>query len=536
MGFGRALAVQFGQTIGLGRFLARGAASEARYRSLLEQANDAILLVGESGIIEANRQAEVLLGRPRVEILGRTYEEFVAFAEREKAAVALATLLADGTARTSDRLLVRSDGSNVQVEVSGSLVRIGEEALILLILRDITERKLAQEEIQRTAELLQRSQKLEAIGRLAGGVAHDFNNILGVIVGYAELAQRQLGGEHPARPRVDQILKAADRATGLTRQLLAFSRRQVMQPRLLDLNRVVTDADTMLGRLIGEDIAIGVHTAPGLGTVKADPGQVEQIILNLAVNARDAMPEGGSLTIETSNVDLDEDYAAAHPSVEPGRYVMLAISDTGVGMDGETRRQIFEPFFTTKPEGQGTGLGLATVYGIVKQSGGHIWVYSEPGRGTTFKVYLPRFDEPAEFARPGTVAGDAPRGRETILLVEDTETLQEVIRETLEERGYTVLLASNGEEALALAGGEGERQIHLLLTDVVMPRLGGVQLARLLSASRPAIRVLYMSGYTDGAISHHGVLGEGVMLLEKPFTGDKLARAVREALDRPAPT
>ncbi len=380
---------------------------------------------------------------------------------------------------------------------------------------------------------LQQSQKIEAIGRLAGGVAHDFNNLLGVITGYGELAQRQLGPEHPSRPRVDQMIKAAGRAAGLTRQLLAFSRKQVLQPKLLDLNSIVADTHRMLGRLIGEDVTVVVQPAPDLGTVKADPGQIEQIILNLAVNARDAMPKGGTLTLETANVDLDRDYCAAHPPATPGRYVQLAITDTGVGMDQKTLTMIFEPFFTTKPEGQGTGLGLATVYGIVKQSGGHIWVYSEPGRGTTFKVHLPSVDEPIETARPGGAPAEAPRGQETILLVEDAEMLQEVIREKLEESGYTVLLASNGEEALALAR-ERKGPIDLLLTDVVMPKLGGGELAKLLCALRPGMRVLYMSGYTDGAISQHGVLGEGVLLLEKPFTGDQLARLVREALDRPA--
>ena len=390
-------------------------------------------------------------------------------------------------------------------------------------------------ELRAAEERLFLSQKLEAIGRLAGGVAHDFNNILGVITGYGELAQRQLGPEHPAGPRVDQMMKAAERAASLTRQLLAFSRNQVMQPKLLDLNDLVADVEKMLGRLIGEDVDLVVHPAPGLGTVRADPGQIEQIILNLAVNARDAMPKGGSLTLETANVDLDEDYCAAHPPMKPGRYVMLAVSDTGVGMDEETQHRVFEPFFTTKPEGQGTGLGLATVYGIVKQSGGYIWLYSEPGRGTTLRAYLPRVDEPAETARPVGPPAEAPRGHETILVVEDTETLREVIRETLEERGYTVLLASNGEEALALAR-ERDGPIDLLLTDVVMPKLGGGDLARLLSALRSGMRVLYMSGYTNGAISQHGVLGGGVMLLEKPFTGSTLARAVREALDRPAAT
>jgi two-component system, cell cycle sensor histidine kinase and response regulator CckA len=425
--------------------------------------------------------------------------------------------------------LITAQGQHLWVRAQGAAERRGGRTVRLYgAFQDITERR-------RVAQMLRQSQNVEAIGQLAGGVAHDFNNILGVILGYGELAQRQLGAEHPAGARVDQMVKAAERAAGLTRQLLAFSRKQVMQPKRLDLNALVANVEKMLGRLIGEDIDVVVRPAPSLGTVKADPGQIEQVILNLAVNARDAMPKGGSLTLETASVQLDEGYAAAHPPLQPGRYVMLAVSDTGIGMNEETQQRIFEPFFTTKPEGQGTGLGLSTVYGIVKQSGGYIWVYSEPGRGTTFKVYLPRVDEPAEAAPAGAAPAEAPRGHETILLVEDTATLQEVIRETLEESGYTVLLASNGEEALALAR-EREGPIHLLLTDVVMPKLGGGDLAKLLLALRPEIRVLYMSGYTSGAISHHGVLGEGVMLLEKPFTGDKLARVVREALDRPRST
>ncbi len=382
---------------------------------------------------------------------------------------------------------------------------------------------------------LQQAHKLEAIGQLAGGVAHDFNNILGVILGYGTLALRDLGSEHPVHSRIDQMLKAAERAARLTRQLLAFSRKQVMQPKLLDINRIVAETHKMLSRLIGEHIAIVVRPAPGLGTVNADPGQIEQIILNLALNARDAMPKGGSLTLETANVDLDEDYCAAHRPATPGRYVMLAISDTGVGMDAETQDRIFEPFFTTKPEGEGTGLGLATVYGIVKQSGGYIWVYSEPGRGTTFKVYLARVDEPADNALAAGPPAERSRGNETILLVEDTAPLREVTREMLEESGYTVLLASDGEQALARAS-EREGPIHLLLTDVVMPKLGGGDLAERLSALRPAMRVLYMSGHTSAAISHHGVFHEGVRLLEKPFNSDELARALRETLDRPTTT
>jgi signal transduction histidine kinase len=380
-------------------------------------------------------------------------------------------------------------------------------------------------------EQLRQAQKIEAIGQLAGGVAHDFNNILGVILGYGEMAQRQLGAEHPARARVDEMMKAAERAASLTRQLLAFSRKQVMQPKLIDLNAVIENVERMLGRLIREDVAVVVLPSEGLGKVMADPLQIEQIILNLAVNARDAMPKGGTLTIETGSVELDEDYAAAHPPALPGRYVKLAISDTGIGMDKETQRQMFEPFFTTKAEGQGTGLGLSTVYGIVKQSGGYIWVYSELGRGTTFKVYLPRVDEPAQVSRSAESPVVLPRGHETVLVVEDTDLLREVITETLVEGGYRVLPAANGEEALTLARAH-EGPIDLLLTDIVMPKLGGADLARLLVELYPGTQVLYMSGYTDGAISHQGVLDPGVMLLEKPFSGDRLARSVRAALDR----
>jgi signal transduction histidine kinase len=391
-------------------------------------------------------------------------------------------------------------------------------------------RKEAQATVAVLDEQLRQSQKMEAIGQLAGGVAHDFNNLLGVILGYGEMAQRDLAAEHPARARVDQIVKAAERAADLTRQLLAFSRKQVLHPKLLDLNTLVANVEQMVGRLIGANIAVLVQSYASLGAVMADPGQMEQVILNLAVNARDAMPKGGTLILETDNFDVDEGYAAAHPPLQPGRYVMLAVSDTGIGMDAETQLRIFEPFFTTTPEGQGTGLGLSTVHGIVKQSGGHLWVYSEPGRGTSIKVYLPRVDDLTEGPRPDGPPTEAPRGHETILLVEDTETLKEMIRETLEYRGYEVLLAANGEDALLIAR-ERKGPIDLLLTDVVMPSLGGADLARLFLVLRPGTRVLYMSGYTDGALLQHGILGEGLMLLEKPFSGSSVARAVREALD-----
>lgn len=424
-----------------------------------------------------------------------------------------------------DRVLTKSGGYRhnldrarvVERSVDGRPLRmVGTDT-------DITERR-------RGEEMLRQSQKVEAVGRLAGGIAHDFNNMIAVILGYGEMAQAELGPSHPVRARVDEMIQAAARAADLTRQLLTFSRKQVIEPRAVDLNGIVADARKMLGRLIGEDVDVVVRTTPGLGTVMADPGQIVQIILNLAVNARDAMPEGGTLTIETGNVEFDEDLAAAHPPAAPGRYVLLAVSDTGIGMDEETKSRIFEPFFTTKAQGEGTGLGLATVYGIVKQSEGFIWVYSEKGRGTTFKVYLPRVDRKATASGVSVAPGETPRGDETILVAEDSEPLREMVRQTLEGLGYTVLLASSGEEALALALAH-EGPIPLLLTDVVMPRMGGGELGRQLPAVRPETRVLYMSGYTDGVISQHGILKEGVRLLQKPFTSRTLAQAVRELLD-----
>ena len=390
------------------------------------------------------------------------------------------------------------------------------------VAREVTESK-------RLEEQLRQAQKLEAVGRLAGGVAHDFNNLLGVITGYAELAARQLEG-HPARARIEEVRKAADRAAALTRQLLAFSRRQVLQPKVVDLGLLVADLQRMLQRLLGEDVDLVVSGGDGLGTVRVDPGQIEQVVMNLAVNARDAMPGGGTLIIATSNVDLDEPLATAHAPVAPGSFVVLAVSDTGHGMDPATRARIFEPFFTTKPPGQGTGLGLATVYGIVKQSGGSITVYSEVGRGTTFKIYLPRIAATAVSA-----VEELPReslsGQETILLVEDQEALREVLREGLDSLGYTVLVAAGAAAALALARGHPER-IDLLITDVVMPETGGRALASQLVAQRPGLKVLYMSGYTSDVLGRQGVLEEGLDLIEKPFTTGVLARKLREVLDR----
>jgi two-component system cell cycle sensor histidine kinase/response regulator CckA len=782
--FARSLAPQFGQTIALGHSLRRAAASEGRYRALMEQANDAILIL-EPGhrVLEANLRAEQLLGRPRSDIVGRYYAEFVMPAEQADSARLQEQLLTDGTLRVEQRQMMRADGTRVSVEVSASVVRLGEESAVFVILRDITEREraesallAAQQRLQHVvssspavlyslrvdgesliptwvsqniirlsgytpeenrgaewwaerlhpedrervlaqiptllsegyvareyrfrhkdgtyrwisdeqrlllgpagkpvevvgtwsdvtprkeaelrlseseeqyrllfdsnphpmavfdrdtfaflavndaslrhygysreeylamtvedirapgegpalavqfdpgrpqeptsssvfyhstkhrkrdgsvievevaaspltfrgrpawlalvsdvterhsleAQLLQ-SQKMESMGRLAGGIAHDFNNLLGIITGYGGLLRKRVSADPHLVRYVDDIVKAAERAAGLTRQLLAFSRKQVLQPQILDLNVVVAETEKMLRRLIGEDIQLVTVYDDHLGAVKADPGQMDQVLMNLAVNARDAMPQGGRLTIETGNVTLDRAYAGQHAGVEPGQYVMLAVSDTGHGMAPEVQARVFEPFFTTKEPGKGTGLGLATVHGIVKQSGGHIWVYSEPDQGTSFKIYLPRVDASAAGAEPSAPSEPLPHGSETILLVEDEASLRDLIRETLESAGYTVLQARHGVEALQVCERHPSA-VHLLLTDVVMPLMSGRKLAEEVRTSRPDIRVLYMSGYTDDAVVLHGVLAADIAFLQKPFTAERLARLVREVLDAP---
>ena len=406
-----------------------------------------------------------------------------------------------------------------------------QEQLLYCGATDVTERKLAEEALRASEEHLRQSQKLESVGQLAGGIAHDFNNLLTIINGNSDLLIRGMGDEKE-RERAREIKKAGDRAAQLTRQLLAFSRKQILQPVVLNLNAVVPDTDKMLRRLIGADIDILTALEPELWRVKADPGQIEQVLMNLAINARDAMPKGGKLTIQTANVYLDEGYVRSHAAVRPGPYVMLAVSDTGHGMDAETRGRIFEPFFTTKEKGKGTGLGLSTVYGIVKQSGGHVWVYSEVGRGTTFKIYLPRVEEASEPRAHAAPLAATPRGSETVLLVEDEEVVRKLARDILELNGYSVLAAADCREALSLC--ERHRgPIHLMLTDVVMPQMSGRELAERAAALRPAMRVLYMSGYTDDSIIHHGVRDAGVAFLEKPFTPDAMARKVREVLDNP---
>jgi len=421
----------------------------------------------------------------------------------------------------------RKDGRLLSVQLSVRAVRkgAGEVEYYETFVRDVTEQRRLQQQ-------LVQSQKMEAVGRLAGGIAHDFNNLLTVITSYSDLLLQDLGGEDPKREDVEQVRKAAEGAAALTRQLLAFSRQQVLAPRVVSLSVVVQGVEKMLRRVIGEDVDLVTALDLNVGSVKADVGQLEQVLMNLAVNARDAMPTGGKLTIETANVEHDPDYAREREATPVRRFVMLAVSDTGIGMDEATKARIFEPFFTTKEAGKGTGLGLATVYGIVQQSGGFIWVYSEPGHGTTFKIYLPQVEAPLEGRAVGAAPGDLPRGTETILLVEDAAAVRAVTRQVLERQGYTVLEAAHGAAALQTAAGH-PGPIHLLLTDVVMPVLSGLQLAGQLARLRPDAKVLYASGYTDDAVVRHGVLEAGISYLQKPFTADSLARKVREVLDRP---
>ncbi len=379
-------------------------------------------------------------------------------------------------------------------------------------------------------EQLRQALKMEAVGKLAGGVAHDFNNLLTAITGYSDLSLRNLEQDNPLHLNIKEIKKAGERAASLTRQLLAFSRKQVLQPVVLDLNATVNNIGKMLQRLIGEHIELVLSLKPALGHVKADPGQIEQVLMNLVVNARDAMRHGGKLIIETANVELTEEYAAQHVSVQPGSYVRLSVTDTGHGIDAETMKHIFEPFFTTKEIGSGTGLGLSTVFGIIKQSGGNIWVYSEVGRGTTFKIYLPRVIEEVKLPERITVDHVIAQGDETILLVEDEPMVRAIARETLEMSGYRVFEAANGHEALSITESLEER-IDLVLTDVIMPQLGGKEMTEQLVLRRPDAKILYMSGYTDDALLHQGILDEGIAFLEKPFTPDSLSKRVREVLD-----
>jgi PAS domain S-box-containing protein len=501
--------------------------SESNFRSLVTHAPYGICRCDARGhLVEVNPALVQSLGYEAAsDLIGRNLstlyangQDWFALADYLRTHAEFHELTAEWTRKDGTATAMRLSGRAISDESNNVTFEIYTE--------DVTERRALEQQ-------LRQSQKMEAIGRLAGGIAHDFNNLLMVISGYSEFLLDRLGPDPELRGPAQEISSASERATSLTRQLLAFSRKQMLTPKVIDLNGVVTESLKMLTRLIGEDIDLVMIPASELGPVKADPGQIEQVIMNLAVNARDAMPHGGRLTIETANVTLDEAYARMHAPVQPGDYTMLAITDTGVGMDNETQSRIFEPFFTTKGM-KGTGLGLSTVYGIVKQSGGYIWVYSELGKGTSFKVYLPHVttDEAGMVEQPVvTSATPTETPRETILVVEDELNLRRLTRQFLDNQGYTVLEAADGAAAVQICVAH-QGTIHLLLTDVIMPGMNGRELAQRVSEIRPNMKVLYMSGYTENAIGQNGTLDAGIKLLQKPFTLHALKATVREVLDQ----
>jgi PAS domain S-box-containing protein len=495
--------------------------SVERFRKLSEASFDAIAISQEGILREANPGFLAMFGYERLdEVVDRPITEFVA----DDALAEVARRLDDNFEGSYELLGRRKDGRRLLLEATAGCHTMGGAPARITALRDVTERRALEARYRQ-------AQKMEAVGRLAGGVAHDFNNLLTVIAINTELLLDDCGRDDPRRADLQGIRMAADRAAGLTRQLLAFSRQQVIEPRVVRLEDVVRQTQQMLTRLIGEDIGLGTRFGPQPCVIQIDPGQLEQVIINLAVNARDAMPTGGQLTIETAVVDLDEHYAAAHWPATTGRYAMLAVTDTGIGMDAVTRARIFEPFFTTKAQGTGTGLGLATVYGIVKQSEGFVWTYSEPGQGATFKVYLPlHTDAPAPPSGEESGHSSAVGGTETVLLVEDSQPVRDITQRALENHGYDVIAAPSATAALELAGSL-DRPVHLLLTDVVMPQMSGRVLAEKVASLQPGAKVLYISGYTDDAVIRHGVLQSRTNFLQKPFSALTLATRVREVLD-----
>jgi two-component system cell cycle sensor histidine kinase/response regulator CckA len=498
--------------------------SEARYRSLFERNRAGVFRSSPDGhFLDLNESFAELFGYTREELMALPAKVLYPGGKEERDA-RLAEFAKTGQIKDMEMCYLHKNGSPVWV--IQNVVRVKDEEG-----RDVTEGTLVDISERRSLEdKLRQAQKMEAVGQLAGGIAHDFNNLLTVIQGYSHLLMQQLREDREAYTQVEKIEEASEKAASLTRQLLAFSRKQVLQPKIIDLNSLVENLSSLLHRLIGEHIELLTITAAELGPVKADAAQIEQVVMNLVVNARDAMPAGGQLTLETANAELDDSYSADHPGVSPGAYVMLAVSDTGEGMTPETLARIFEPFFTTKEMGRGTGLGLSMVYGIVKQSGGHIWTYSEVGHGTTFKIYLPRTEAAPDRVGVRRTAASSISGNEQILLVEDDEKLRELANSILTSCGYSVIASTDAQHARLICEQRGS-SIHMLLTDVIMPGTSGRVLAQLLLSRNPKVKVLYMSGYTENAIVHHGVLDTGTHFIQKPFTPSMLAGKVREVLD-----
>ena len=504
--------------------------TESGFRSMIEDAPYGIFRAATDGtLLRANPALEKMLAYENLDELLKANFDTEIFKNPSDFQKLKELLDSANEFKDVEVGLKRRDGAPITVRCTGR--RVKEEHLGVpcfdVFAEDVTERRILERQLQMAG-------KMEAVGRLSGGIAHDFNNLLGVIIGYSQVLKRRLDPGSALLEHAEEIEKAGQRAASLTRQLLAFSRQQILTPAVLNMNDLILDMAKMLPRLLGEDVAVSTSLYADLGMVKADQGQIEQVIMNLAVNARDAMPQGGKLLIETANVELDQAYAWQHPGAKPGHYVMLALTDSGIGIDAETLAHIFEPFFTTKELGKGTGLGLATVYGVVKQSGGYIWVDSKPGQGASFQIFLPRIEETATTVAVTTPLAQTTGGSETILLVEDAESLRKLTRSFLESHGFRVLVAQNGEEAMEVEARHSAK-IDLLLTDVVMPGMNGRVLSEKLQPKQPAMRVLYMSGYTDSFIAGHGVLERGMVLLNKPFTEDALIGKVREVLDRERP-
>jgi PAS domain S-box-containing protein len=499
--------------------------SQEKYSKMIHSSPDAITLrsLPERRYIEVSDGFTRLTGYTAEEVIGKTPAEVGIWSDDSPHTEILENLQRDGEVREVEFGFRTKSGEHRYATVSAVRLTLGKDAYMLSTSRDITERRSLEKQVLQ-------SQKMEAIGRLAGGVAHDFNNLLGVVLGQAELLQAEFQNNSSVHRRAEAIEQAGRRAAELTKQLLAFSRQQFTEPRVVDTNAIIQDIEKLLKRLIGEDVELTIHLGPNAGNIKVDPSQLEQILMNLAVNARDAMPGGGKLIVETACVELDETYSRQHLGAKAGDFLMLAVSDTGTGMDPQTLARVFEPFFTTKMEGRGTGLGLSTVYGIVKQNNGYIMTYSEVGHGTTFRIYFPRVRETPELRNKKPHVGEAARGSETILIVEDEGALRELARELLEANGYKVIQAEHGEKAIRLVE-HSQTHIDLLLTDVVMPGVGGKQLAKRLLELRPGLHILYMSGYTDDVINNRGVSPENTLLLPKPFTRAVLLRKVREALN-----